>query len=627
MKSILVEYHRFDNLAQGVFGKDNRYILAAGKHRVREATMQMDHEDFLDCVLALRYQTSRESREAALRRIGNLASAFLGPDTLSDMRSSMELIQVDIVANPAELTALPFEAALDSNGNPLFVSSDTPVVVTRRVRHEFAPLFPRWPARPRVLFAWASPVGVGDVPHEDHELALRKALEPWLCPGEDGKALAILARATLRSLSDICASSVQGSNPDPFTHVHVLAHGYPVDYAHRQRIGVALHHPDDETRLAEVAPEQLVEALKPLLGHAATVTVMACDSGNQSNTITTQRSIAHKLHVAGFPIVLASQFPLTKVGSSIVVNSFYPALLSGTDVRKALHDARVKLYANKDKTGHDWVSLIGYAQLPEGYAEHLVSINLESILGAIKSVQSRSDRLLGSANAEADDYDQIVRILKDRLKSLETFLTESRASKSKGVAEENYGLLGSTEKRLAEVLHARNARLSKPQSDPSVREALERSRQWYRLGYENNLSHHWTAVQFLSLEAALTGCIETPGLWHAAMAAAKIDLARHPVSLDGTRPIDGIWALGSQLELLMLAPYAGLSPQLAEATQVWAQIHEAVNRQMKLDRFPIESTTRQLNRYVNWWVSGNGYFPGAEDLRTAAMSLVEGTSA
>ena len=109
------------------------------------------------------------------------------------------------------------------------------------------------------------------------------------------------------------------------------------------------------------------------------VTVATCDAANLTNTITSKRSIAHGLHELGFPVVVASQFPFTVPGSNLMVETFYKALLGGEDVRIALHQARVALYENRQTTGHDWASLVGYVRLPEGYADHLLDVRLESV--------------------------------------------------------------------------------------------------------------------------------------------------------------------------------------------------------------------------------------------------------
>ena len=94
--------------------------------------------------------------------------------------------------------------------------------------------------------------------------------------------------------------------------MHLLAHGYPIGQAHRQRFGMALHAENED--LEAVTPEELEKPLAPLVGHTVVVTLATCDAANLTNTTTSKRSIAHNLHVLGFPIVVASQFPFTVPG-------------------------------------------------------------------------------------------------------------------------------------------------------------------------------------------------------------------------------------------------------------------------------------------------------------------------
>ena len=149
---------------------------------------------------------------------------------------------------------------------------------------------------------------------------------------------------------------------------------------------MALHAENED--LEAVTPEDLEEALAPLVGHAVVVTLATCDAANLTNTTTSKRSIAHNLHVLGFPIVVASQLPFTVPGSTLMVETFYKAQLAGEDVRLALHRARVALYQSQAKTGHDWASLVGYVRLPEGYADHLQDVRLQSVLASLKTMQA-----------------------------------------------------------------------------------------------------------------------------------------------------------------------------------------------------------------------------------------------
>ena len=619
MRSLLLEFLRLNNLATGIWREGDPYLVAAGsEYPIRQFTSPLEHERFLDLTRALRYQGDAEGRSAALKEIGEIAANVLGSSSLTALSSGTFPLQLDLVVNPAEVAALPFEAATDEAGNPLFTRAEPAVVLTRRVRAAFAEASVRWPAKPRLLYAWAAPPGAGDVPAAAHEAALRKALEPWMPIGQEAggtsstSVLSTLAEATLARLDEACRTAV--ADEKPFTHVHLLAHGYPVEQAHKQHFGMALH--DDAGDLHAVTPEEIERALEPLVGHTVVVTLATCDAANLTNTIISRRSIAHGLHELGFPVVVASQFPLTVPGSNLMVETFYKALLEGQDVRIALHQARLALYEKRQTTGHDWASLVGYVRLPEGYADHLLDIRLESVLASLKTMQMWSDSLVNQGGNEAAPFERVATELQGRIGGLLGFLSESEGTSRRGVFEENLGLLGSAEKRLAEVCFARGRLGTDAHWKPQMREALQRSRDWYRKAYLRNLSHHWTGVQQLSLEAALQGRIVNPGHWHAAVAAADID------GKNG-RPGEVIWAFGSLAELYLLAPLAGQSLPADAAKNAISQLKALVLAQPGGDTFPLESTARQFRRYVGWWTSANGFFPARSDLAAEAGALVQ----
>ena len=619
MRSLLLEFLRLNNLATGIWREGDPYLVAAGsEYPIRQFNSPLEHERFLDLTRALRYQGDAEGRTAALKEIGEIAANLLGPQSLSALSSGSFPLQLDLVVNPAEVAALPFEAATDGDGTPLFARADPAVVLTRRIRAAFAETSVRWPAKPRLLYAWAAPPGAGDVPAAAHEVALSKALGPWMpvqqgTGGSSGTAvLATLANVTLAQLEEVCRTAVEEKKP--FTHVHLLAHGYPVLQAHKQHFGMALHGDDGD--LHAVTPEEIEQALKPLVGHASVMTLATCDAANLTNTITSKRSIAHGLHELGFPVVVASQFPLTVPGSNLMVETFYKALLGGQDVRIALHQARLALYGKRQTTGHDWASLVGYVRLPEGYADHLLDVRLESNLASLKTIQGWSDSLITQGGKDTALFERAAAELQQRIEALLEFLSESEKTSRRGVFEENLGLLGSAEKRLAEVCLARSRLDEDARWQQLMREALQRSRDWYQRAYRRNLSHHWTGVQQLSLEAALEGRIANPGHWHAAVTAADIDR-------ESSRPGEVIWALGSLAELYLVAPLAGQRLPVDATKNALSQMKALVLAQPGGDTFPLESTARQFRRYVGWWTSANGFFPGRSDLAAEAGALIQ----
>src|SRR5262249_16131838 len=149
-----------------------------------------------------------------------------------------------------------------------------------------------------------------------------------------------------------------------------------------------------------------------------------------------------------------------------------------------------------------------------------------------------------------------------------------------------------------------------PRSD-AVRDALKRARDWYRQGFHRNTSAHWNGVQYLSLDAVLEGRI-VPSRWFAVVTAAEID---------SEQPTE-IWALGSLIEIYLHASFAGQNPHLDLARKALVEMKERAYK-ARGDTFPLESTGRQLRRYVHWWTNANGFFPNTFDLSAQAKEMLD----
>src|SRR5205814_1957784 len=107
-------------------------------------------------------------------------------------------LQIDVVANAKEISMLPLEQVRREDGRPLLVERSPPLVLTRRIRGDFASRASRWPAKPHMLLA--SSAAAAAIPLDEHKEALYAALRPWVEP--------------LAGVADLI--------PDPRNTVHVL---------------------------------------------------------------------------------------------------------------------------------------------------------------------------------------------------------------------------------------------------------------------------------------------------------------------------------------------------------------------------------------------------------------------
>ncbi len=607
MKSTLVEFVRLKKLETGSLREGDDYLCTAEQLPVRPVTMNIDQRPFNVLMKNLRYETaSEEKRQQALRTLSDKTTELMDSASDEDGRlgavlnaSRDELQQIDFVANAAELSAIPFEAALAGDGAPLFLSRGG-VVLTRRVRGTFAEQRPAWPKRPRVLFVWSA--AGGDVPTDEHRKALVGALESWL-PARAGDKERVFVEVGNARLKDIqSAVNAAAESGAGFTHVHLLAHGTPVAGDNDDRFGVALDHVIEG--VDAVKPEHLAEALTAIRSSSVVVTLAACDLGNQADSITPEKSVAHQLHMSGIPVVIASQLPLTIEGSNILVRRFYRELLGGNDVRAALHASRVDLY-NSPEAGHDWVSLVGYVRLREGYADFLQDIALQARLASLENLRDTAE-VLAEEGADQRQMQKLRNALEREIRDLERLLGNTRGG---AALDENLGLLGSTEKRLAELCFHH---LEGDEAQRTSREALERARDWYQRAFKKNPSHHWSGVQYLALDAALRGAIVDKD-WKTAYYAAEVDRSRN----------NEYWALGSLAELALLARV--IDAQTDQSAEAYlAEMRDRVDGLAEPPSHdPFSSTKLQLRRYVDWWRQDQGFFPGVPDLAPEAERLAD----
>lgn len=616
VKSLTVDIHRLGSLSEeGVVRKGEGYIALCGTDEPAvKCEMQLGHEEFLRLLHELRYPSggSAERVDEALDRLGRLAADLLPASTSPP---GTEAVQIDLVLGAAELWAFPFEACTRDEVR-VFCDARRPLVLTRRIRQGFAAEKQPWPVRPRVLFVHAP--AARDLAQDlidDHRQALEEALMPWSAksdPRADGLLEVVLALG-VRDVEKAVRRAREAGKP--YTHVHVLAHGKAIrdPVTDALRWGLRL---GDESRAAAEA-EDIAEPLAPLRGLPVVVTLAACDAGNQAATAVPRRSFAQALHARGVPIVLAPQFPLTQPGSVTMTRSFYRHLLGGEDARWALHQSRLDLRDDPD-AGHDWISLTGYIQLPEGYADHLIEVGIQRDMARLRAARDRLVRAMEGGEESESEFDKIETEVAERIGSLEARLAvippQRRDEKS-----ECHGILASGHKRLAELYFHRGRHALRPDDadgaarlEARSRDELRSSHQAYRSAYRADIQNHWLGVQQLSLAAVLDGRFEEPRVWDTVFFAAELDAASRE---------NAVWPYGTLAELWLLAPLRGRERDLDEARRALERLDEQATRAGNKNAVP--STRDQLARYVDWWRKQNGYFGDRDDLAADAAELIE----
>lgn len=593
------------------------YLGICGDSPAGVVHVPYEHADFERRLADLRYTGISDDRLANLRNTGvdmarmlaaipGLAgSVNTGPDT------RLSLVHLRITLSASELALLPFELAklpttVDGDAEAwLALQTTPPVCLTRHIRTVAAEGV-RWPSGVRILFITGP---TDDIPYDAHRRTLEQAIAPYRSPGRDdpsegtdrrhthyGDLLTIIENAALDDVLQACQEA-------DYTHVHVLAHG-AVDFSSKGRpFGLRLCGRDGGTDI--VSGERFSSALRRVdaagVHQPAVVTLASCDSGLVATVIEPApgASFAHALHQSGIPLVVGSQFPLTKDGSITVVERFYRGLLGGENPHLLAHQTRSELHARYGADTHDWASLVVYEALPADIEAQFEHVRYRQGKRRLDAALQRVDLAVAGAIAKGGPIDD-VEVLEAGVHGALEALPQD------GVyAIECRGLRASAMKRLAEAAY----RYAAVSGDPDAYVArsvdrLEEALQMYKSASELFLRNdtgavqraaalHWVMVQHLSLAAVLRYPLSEQR-WSAAWLAASLYL-EHPSSDERA------WAHGSlaELSLIRLAIADAGAEDLAR--QVQRHLEELVKIVPADRRFPVSSTRSQFRRYTDWW--------------------------
>jgi hypothetical protein len=465
------------------------------------------------------------------------------PGALSGCREKSDLVHLRIVISASELALLPFEMAKIPirTGIPsdswLLLQAHLPVCLTRHnrsVRTEGI----KWPSRPRILLV----SGEGELPLAEHREALTRALYPWLSTnGNVSDWLTICENASVNDLMKATAD-------EQYTHVHILAHGAPFPKSRRGGFGVNL-------RESVVSGGELANALFCVsadgIRRPTVVTLATCDSGMQSSPVNAvDASVAHDLHEAGIPLVVASQFPLSVRGSVPFVETFYSDQLWGVHPLISLFRIRLELHAMYNQQYHDWASLVMYEAQPANLEDQLNELRYSQVRQVLEGALTRLERATRpSAPLNPQQYRQLLDDLEDarcRLPITGPFEAEClglNAASAKRLAEVEYRLALNT-KGPERMEHALACYTSLCKARTAY---VKGANAFLRVGEQSihrKATLHWLLAQAVSMECVLGRPFRTDA-WSTALFSAKADLDQHTADLDQ-------WGDGTLAELYLM---------------------------------------------------------------------------
>ncbi len=677
MRTITLELLRHGPAHNQLLSPLTPYLALCENHGAVTLHVPFEHNQFLHRLRALAYKNSAESRIFQLtdtaKSLGDILALIPGltAESSKDECKEEPLTHLRLIISASELALLPFELALSPNGLPgagqhLLLQPQMPICLTREVRRVSGqPL--KWPQQPRILFIAAAPPAVGAIPMESHLLALRRAISPWVNYYEDdakrrtrvAEHLEFLPYASIEAIREKCATG-------KFTHIHLLAHGVERTEGYDKRFFIALHdtHNPEETEFVNGA--QLATALRASkspdskgLASPVVVTLASCDSGNVGSVAGAGASIAHALHEAGIPMVVAGQFPLSFEGSVLLVECLYEGMLWGNDPRFLLYDMRRRLYAQFQNT-HDWASLTAYVSLPSNFDAQIKGIQIAQATRSVNVAMTHADKatrrilesfvrpfvpmteaeketMLGNAEARIEEA-------KKRLKRLLDCIPEEKAKIN--------ARLASTEKRQAEVIFSSTKIDSANETEDSANEKrkkdarawnksvemLRKARNYYWDSFLENKADSWVVTQYIALTIILKNLVPNPylkedelpaatgaspeesdsseerrpernltSLWHLSRLLSLHEL--HGLDRDST-----LWAHGNLLELYLMSQGLELGKEarfgeqkaqcIIDRDEAKRCVFEHANKMIDIagrDAFEVYSTRRQISRYLTWF--------------------------
>lgn len=525
---VTVELMRPGSLSGQLLSKLTAYLAVFDDSHAETIHLPFDHWDLLHLLRGLSNSHAPEDRESALRVMGQRVREFMDklsllPGELRNQTDGRRLLHIRLALSGHELALIPYEAGHGpsppfSESEPLLAHASRQVVITRELRQSSAmPL--DWIRPHRVLLIGAAPEPYMPVPLRAQSLSLYQALKPFeyqisqhdSAGRPAASMLTILPNATLDKIRQVCSQATP-----PYTHVVLLAHGAPLQEHGMERYGVALHN--DRGGLDCVSSQRLRDALCPVHSDGRGVfpptmlVMLMCHGGAQGDVILPVGSVAHELHAAGIPWVLASQFPLSMEGSVTISDRLFPSLFLGDDPRLVLHSVRQSLRARGGH--HDWASLVAYAAIPSDFARQVqlsrrraADLACSVLFNVIDnetqcSMQSRSAGPVpgGISIEKRAEYEQLVDGYFGRIRD-----TQPSADTPETAADraEVFGMLGGIERNRAFLLDTPALGSSPVRDLRKLRQRLDRARNFYAAARTLWTEYSWNTVHYLSLTALL----------------------------------------------------------------------------------------------------------------------------
>lgn len=604
------------------------YIVLCNGEGPTTLYLPFEQDQLLRRLERLRYYSyetdfSKQQSDGEVQELGKVLGLILSqiPTLISSLGSSCykknQLIHLQLVTKAYELSLLPFELSIAADGFPgsglpLFLQSNEPITITREAGKRFSTPVD-WDRPPRILFAFAAPGNLAPVPFQYHLKALRRAIEPWVKYEEDPKdrikhvteLLTVLPNATLQDIHNACAKN-------QYTYIHILAHGDSLDHQRNKDFGIVLCDELDANTKKGIDGATLAFALTAkdsqdeVHARPTLVSLSTCDSGNTGSTLTPGGSIAHALHAAGIPWVVASQFPLWMKASSITTETLFQGLFKGEDPRWLLFNLRQRLRIDCINT-HDWASIVTYASIPENFDEQIHAFSTKQRKLKIETLFDKAEKVSVRLFTDEPTSDIEKQSINNELSSiygyirheLERWQSSLTKDAPKNELAEISGIRAASEKRIGN-LYLRQDDMEKS----SV--AYQNACDFYQQALLAEPANHWVITQYLSMRAVLTNTDTEAALLTKELMNWWVAV-KQSTHWQETTNTEKVWALATRVELELLAStydeHYNRTKTRKEIKRISHELIKAVHS-TELGTFPIFSTCRQFKRYREDWNKG-----------------------